>query len=261
VTYILRNAKTGHKPQYVVNKNRKNSFGTAVKSGNGATWATSAACFDPSTLKASPVIVTTATNAQVGSPITDTSTLSGTTPDVNPPSKAGGTIVFNLYAPSDTTCTTPIFTSSTQTVSGDGTYGAVSFTPTQGAGSYRWIATYSGDNSNNGATELCGAAGETSTVTTAPVTSSSNPSTTNPSTSPTSSVPVIETKSLGGTTGTTPAAVVGATTVHTGEPWAGSKPFVIALVAFGISLMGLGYVERRRVAVRKNAESNAITTD
>jgi hypothetical protein len=256
VNYILRNAKPGHKPQYVVNKNRKNSFGTAVKSGHGAGWTTSPACFDPSI--ASPTIVTTATNAQVGSPITDTSTLTGTTPDVTPvvpqlpravAANAGGTVIFTLYGPTDTTCTTPIFTSSALPVNGDGTYGPVTFTPTQGPGTYRWIATYSGDPSNNGATEVCGAPGEESTVTTAAVTSSSNPPTTNPSSSPSSSVPVVKTSSNGG--GTAPVAVVGATTVHTGEPFAGSKPFVVALAAFGLSLMGFGYRQRRRIAVRK----------
>lgn len=43
--------------------------------------------------------------------------------------------------------------------------------------------------------------------------------------------------------------IPGATTVHTGEPWAGSTPYVLAVVAFGLSLLGFG-VARRRRAVR-----------
>lgn len=262
VSYVLRTGPNGHKRAYKVDKNRRNSYRTAVKAGKGAAWPTSSACFDPATLKSSPVIVTTATNAQVGSPIGDTATLSGTTADVTAVvqderaitvgNKAGGTVVFNLYGPSDTNCTsTPIFTSAPITVNGDGTYGPVSFTPTQGAGTYRWIATYSGDSSNNGATEACGAAGETSTVSTTPVTSPSNP----PS-SPSSSVPVVATAATTGTAAMTPVA--GATTVHTGEPWAGSKPFEAALIAFGLSLMGLGFFERRRGARRLQAQSDAV---
>jgi hypothetical protein len=265
VSYILKNKIAGHHRQYKVNTNHRNSFKKAVKLGNGATWGTSSACFDPSQLKASPTIVTTATNAQVGSAIADTATLSGTTQDLTPGApntNAGGTVTFNLYGPTDTNCTsTPVFTSSALVVSGDGTYGPASFTPTQGAGTYRWIATYSGDPANNGATELCGASGETSTVTT---TAATNP--TNPSTTPGTSVPIVTTGTptnpgSGSGSKTASLAVTGATTVHTGEPWAGSRPFVIAMVAFGISLMGLGYFERRRTAVRKHAEAGALSTD
>jgi len=260
VTYVLHAAAAGHKKMYLADKNRRNSFRTAVKSGKGASWPTSSACFDPATVKSSPVIVTTATNAQVGSPITDTATLSGTSSNVSAVQvggqaitigkNAGGTVIFTLYGPSDTNCTsTPVFTSAAVTVSGNGTYGPVTFTPTQGAGTYRWIATYSGDPNNNGATELCGAAGETSVVSATPVTTPSNPPT-----SPASSVPVVVTAASTGTAASAP--VVGASTVHTGEPWAGSKPFEVALMAFGLSLMGLGFIQRRRVAVRKHARSN-----
>jgi hypothetical protein len=262
VSYVLRKAPKGHPRQYKVDKNKRNSFHVAVRAGLGASWPTSNACFDPATLKASPTIVTTSTNAQVGSPITDTATLSGTSVDLTPiqaqavavTSNAGGDVTFNLYGPTDTNCTsTPIYTSPALPVNGNGTYGAASFTPTQGPGTYQWIATYSGDPANNGATELCGAAGETSTVTVAPATSSSNPST-----SPTSSVPVVATAASSNTPET---AVAGATTVHTGEPWAGSKPLVVGLIAFGLSLMGLGYFERRRVAVRKHLEDDTLSTD
>jgi hypothetical protein len=272
VTYLLRAGPTVHPKQFKVNKNKKNSFRAAAK--HGTVYTTTPNCFATASLVASPVIVTTATNAQVGSPITDTATLSGTSQDVTTTplpravtvvSNAGGTVTFTLYGPTDTGCTSmPIFTSGPITVNGDGTYGPVSFTPTQGPGDYRWIAHYSGDPSNNGAIEACGAAGETSTVSTTPVTT-----VTNPPTSPTSSVPVTTTAVTDPATGSTttsatsataPTAVSGATTVHTGEPWAGSGPYLAALVAFGLSLVGLGYRQRRRTALRRDAAA-AIAAD
>ena len=279
VNYVLKNAQAGHASQYKVNKNKRNSFHTAVSSGLGATWPTSSACFDPSILRSTSTIVTTATNAQVGSPITDTAVLSGTTHNVTPvgsqapaaSGKAGGTIIFKLYGPSDTACTsTPIYTSTAISVNGNGTYGPTSFTPTQGAGTYRWIATYSGDVTNNGATELCGAAGETSTVSAAPAAAPANPPT-SPSAStpvvttataatPTTATPAATSSTASNTASSTPAVISGATTVHTGEPWAGSKPYVVAVVLLGLSLMGLGFFERRRTAVRRHAV-HSVSTD
>ncbi|MGH9017556.1 MAG: hypothetical protein ACRDY1_07385 [Acidimicrobiales bacterium] len=48
-------------------------------------------------------------------------------------------------------------------------------------------------------------------------------------------------------------AIAGASTVHTGEPWAGSTPYVLAVLAFGLSLLGVGTVVRRRRAARTPA--------
>jgi len=262
VTYTLKNS-SGSGPQYLVDKNKHNSFRTAVTAGDGATFASSAACFDPATFKATPTIVTTATNAQVGSAVTDEATLGGTAA-----TGAGGSVTFNLYGASDTTCSsTPIYTSPAYPVTGNGTYGPATYTPTQGPGTYQWIATYSGDAGNNGATEVCAALGEASTVSATTVT------TTNPSTGSSSSTPVVTTATTQTTPVTTTAAtaasttstattpIAGATTVHTGEPWAGSRPYVVAVVAFGFSLMGLGFFERRRMAVRKQAQDSALSTD
>jgi hypothetical protein len=261
VSYVLKSARPGHKKMYQVNTNRNNSFKAAVKHGHGSLAAFEVApnCFDPASFKASPTIVTTATNAQVGAPVTDSAVLSNTAAASVTSNafigNAAGNITFVLYGPTDTNCTsTPVFTSSPVAVNGNGTYGPVSFTPTQGPGTYRWIATYSGAPNNNGATEVCGATGETSTVTAGPATAVANPPT-----SPTSSVPVVTTAANGGST--TSAAVTGATTVHTGEPWAGSRPFEIALIALGLSLMGLGFFERRRSAVRKLAARRTVPTN
>ncbi|HZC71123.1 MAG TPA: hypothetical protein VE442_10530 [Jatrophihabitans sp.] len=105
-----------------------------------------------------PVTPTLATSAgagpvQLGNPISDTATLSGTanepgSPIINPTTAggpAGGMITFTAYGPNN--CSTVAFTSSAVQVSGDGTYGPVSFTPTA-PGTYHWAATYTGDAPN-----------------------------------------------------------------------------------------------------------------
>jgi hypothetical protein len=125
-----------------------------------------------------PVTPTLTTNAtvsvEIGNPISDTATLSGTanqpgTPVINPTTAggpAGGTITFRLYGPGDTNCTgTPVFTSLAIPVSGDNNnYNSGNFTPTS-AGTYRWTAVYSGDSPNTlGANSPCNAANETTVV-------------------------------------------------------------------------------------------------
>ena len=133
---------------------------TAAYSGdtnnNAATSSCNAANETSTVAKASPALVTTAANATVGSPISDSGTLSaGFSPS--------GQIVFKAFGPSDTTCTgTPVFEVSVS-VSDNGVYGSGNFTPT-GAGAYRWTAAYSGDANNAAATSACNAANETSTV-------------------------------------------------------------------------------------------------
>jgi uncharacterized repeat protein (TIGR01451 family) len=73
-----------------------------------------------------------------------------------------------------------------------------------------------------------------------PPTTPGTPTTTTTTTSPVTKVE----------TGSAPTAINGATTVHTGEPWAGSTPYVLTALAFGISLLSLGAVVRRRRAGR-----------
>jgi hypothetical protein len=103
--------------------------------------------------------------------VSDTANLSGTankagTPVINPTTAgggAGGSITFRLYGPSATnTCTAAnlVFTSSAIPVSGDGAYSSGTFQPTA-VGTYRWIATYTGDSPNtNGVAGTCGASNE-----------------------------------------------------------------------------------------------------
>jgi hypothetical protein len=106
--------------------------------------------------KGSPSLLTTAANAPVGSPISDSATISaGFSPT--------GQLTFKVFGPSDVTCAgTALFTGNA-TVSGNGSYGSGNFTPAS-AGAYRWTASYDGDANNNSATSACNAANETSTV-------------------------------------------------------------------------------------------------
>ena len=81
----------------------------------------------------------------------DDATLSGVTSD------AGGTITFDLYDPSDATCSgAPAYTE-TVNVNGSGTYSTTnaSFVASD-EGTWRWLVSYSGDANNTGATSACG---------------------------------------------------------------------------------------------------------
>lgn len=105
-----------------------------------------------------PGLATTAgPGVNLGNAITDSATLSGlATQPANPVINltgdagpaAGGTITFKLYGPNN--CTSLAYTSPTVQVSGNGTYNtpAPQFVPTL-AGTYFWVAVYSGDLPNN----------------------------------------------------------------------------------------------------------------
>jgi hypothetical protein len=69
----------------------------------------------------------------------------------------GGTITFNLYAPSDATCSgTPALTQ-TVNVNGNGTYSTTNTTFIASTeGTWRWESTYSGDGNNLPVTSSCG---------------------------------------------------------------------------------------------------------
>ena len=92
----------------------------------------------------------------IGVSVTDTATLAGG----NAPT---GTITFRLYGPSATAVCTAgnlVFTSNAVTVTGNGAYpSAPGFAPTA-AGTYRWIASYSGDANNAATAGLCDDANE-----------------------------------------------------------------------------------------------------
>src|SRR5207247_3917518 len=120
------------------------------------------ACGDPAAAgvvtKASPTVTTSATpQATAGGTISDQATLAG---GVGPT----GTITFTVFGPNDATCSGTPTSGGSALVSGNGTYPSSAVPVTQ-AGTYRWIASYSGDANNNGFTTLCNDAGETSTLT------------------------------------------------------------------------------------------------
>jgi hypothetical protein len=127
-----------------------------------------------------PTLSTTAgPDVNLGTAVTDSATLSGTATQPASPvinltgtggAAAGGTITFKLYGPSNSGCGALVFTSSPVTVSGNGTYGPVSFTPTA-PGNYHWVAVYSGNLPNtNGVTHNadCTDTNEDVTVTSVP---------------------------------------------------------------------------------------------
>lgn len=69
-----------------------------------------------------------------------------------------GSITFKLFGPDDVLCSgAPAFQASVA-VHGDGRYASAAFTPSA-AGTYRWIASYSGDASNHAASGTCGEPG------------------------------------------------------------------------------------------------------
>jgi hypothetical protein len=126
-----------------------------------------------------PALPTTAgPDVVLGNPVTDTAALSGTsnqpgTPAINPTTAgapAGGTITFTLLKNDCSTLATGTGTNPQSVpVSGDGTYGPVSFTP-DAVGTYHWQATYTpatGDPNNLGSTFNgdCSDTGETVVVT------------------------------------------------------------------------------------------------
>ena len=90
-----------------------------------------------------------------------------------------GSITFHVYGPNDLTCSdAPVFTD-TVTVNGNGTYASSAFTTTA-VGTYEFVATYSGDANNAGASAACGSANESVVVVPASPTLSSQASSTVP---------------------------------------------------------------------------------
>jgi hypothetical protein len=116
-----------------------------------------------SSASATPSIATTASpNITLGAgTLTDSATVSGRVSPV-----AGATVDFRLYGPNDATCTGAPAAQSLNVpypVAGGAVTSTPPFAPTQ-AGTYRWVASYSGDANNVPVTGACGDAGETTVV-------------------------------------------------------------------------------------------------
>ena len=162
----------------------RGEFTSATTGVPDATDSSSGECFE--VLPVEPTISTSAdATAVLGVALDDTATLGGTATqpgtdganatypsiDATAGAAANGTITFSLYGPADTPTCTNLIGSSTVTVTGDGAYDASTgtlsgtFTPTA-AGTYYWIASYSGDSPNTlSVSGSCGDGGETSVVT------------------------------------------------------------------------------------------------
>ena len=110
--------------------------------------------------KATPTLATVATSGRVGSPIYGSATVKGRVH-----ATAGGTLDFRLYGPSDTNCTgAPLLEDlSVPYPVGGGAVDSAAFTP-MAAGTYRWVASYSGDANNEAVAGSCNDAGESAVV-------------------------------------------------------------------------------------------------
>lgn len=85
------------------------------------------------------------------------------TTSASAPISLGGTI-SDTAGPDDESClSAPAFTSSAVPVSGNGEYPSPTFAP-PAAGTYQWVAEYTGDSANEGVSGDCGDSGELVTV-------------------------------------------------------------------------------------------------
>lgn len=79
-----------------------------------------------------------------------------------------GSIAFQVYGPWDSTCLSPITPAlGSVAVNGNGTYSSANFTSTT-TGTYRFIASYSGDSKNKAVSTKCTDAGSSVVVTAVP---------------------------------------------------------------------------------------------
>jgi hypothetical protein len=114
--------------------------------------------------KAKPAITTQASDeTKLGGNLSDVATVTGRVIPVG-----SSSVVFRLYGPGNATCTgQPLFTSTVVLPSSPVSPVSVtsqSFKPTA-TGTYRWVATYGGDDNNAGVAGVCGEADEMTVVT------------------------------------------------------------------------------------------------
>jgi hypothetical protein len=163
----------------------------------------------PAAAAVTPTVTTQASfGGPVGTPVTDTATVTGQNPT--------GTVTFTLYGPDDATCANaPAFTSPAAALAANGTATSASFAPTA-PGVYRWRAAYSGDVNNNPLTPPCNAPNESVTIVTSTdlaITASGPASTnTNPGSQVTIAVHVVN----NGPNPTSQGTIVITTTLPTG---------------------------------------------
>jgi len=229
---ITGNTSKGPDPSRLLFNNLDNSVADAIAaSGSWNTVPGGPNCIALTVGKASPTLTTSATSAEVGSSVSDSATVSGTASSGSA-SKASGTIDFDVYAPADSVCADAPLYIAQVAVSGDGSYGPVSFTPSEGAGDYRWVATYSGDANDQAVSGTCGDSAETSVVSAVP-TGPGGGSTPQPTT------PVPETNTVSSPS-TSPAPAIAATGSSTALAFTGPGSALFLIGATGAVLVGLG---------------------
>jgi hypothetical protein len=145
---IVYGAKTSGGPGATAPSATASTF--AAKEMSTASGVLSALSSSPtvSVVKAKPTLSTSASaGVPAGGGVSDKATLgAGQAP--------GGEIVFKLYGPDDSSCSAaPVFTKSVA-VSGNGSYESGSFSPSK-PGTYRWVASYSGDANNEAKSGAC----------------------------------------------------------------------------------------------------------
>lgn len=125
----------------------------------GSSDSSASECFTVNPVNAA-LTTTAGAGVFLGGTVSDSATLSGlatqpASPVINLTGTAGpaagGSVTFKLYGPDD--CSTLAYTSAAVPVSGNGSYGTPSpqFEPTA-AGTYHWVAVYSGSAPNTGGT-------------------------------------------------------------------------------------------------------------
>ncbi len=132
----------------------------AVYSGNANNKTVTSACTGSAAtgifvVKAGTTISTTAYPTTVTGRVTltDTATLGGGTTTPAPK----GTIAFQLFDPSQTTCVgIPHFVDSVEVDAGAGKYATAGFKPDT-AGTWHWVASYTGDSINSEVANACNA--------------------------------------------------------------------------------------------------------
>jgi hypothetical protein len=129
---------------------------SAHYSGDGENEPADSVCSAGSEVtKATPGLTGNASDAVVGTAIHDEVTLTG---GFSPT----GEVTFSVYAPGDTTCSTPLDTDTVPI--DDGAATSPNFLPQQ-TGEFRWTAEYTGDANNEPVSLACGADNQISTVT------------------------------------------------------------------------------------------------
>ncbi len=106
--------------------------------------------------KATTTLIAAASNGGFAlTPVTDTASLEGIHPT--------GSMKFHLYGAADDACAEPPVFTSTVPVNGNGGYTSDPFTPLA-PGTYRWVASYSGDGNHVVASGVCNDANQSVTV-------------------------------------------------------------------------------------------------